>query len=99
MDWITLEEEIGKRGSEGGVILRDEEYDQSCRTTLERCPKYYAVTCGVYGSMVHTAFFGENEYETRYEEMKRDLQQFIDRVDGMADEERYDFYASFCDKY
>lgn len=99
MGWITLEEEIGAKGTEGGVVLRDEEYDQSCRATLERCQDNYVVTCGIYGSMVHTAFFGEEDYEARYEEMKRDLQQFIDRVDGMADKERYDFYATFCDKY
>ncbi len=32
-------------GSEGGTIIADEEYKESCRITLER---YDAITCGVY---------------------------------------------------
>ena len=40
-------------GSEGGTIIADEEYKKSCRITLKR---YDAITCGVYGCMVHTTF-------------------------------------------
>ena len=36
-------------GSEGGTIIADEEYKESCRITLERCERYDAITCGVYG--------------------------------------------------
>ena len=43
-------------GSEGGTIIADEEYKESCRITLERCERYDAITCGVYGSMMHTTF-------------------------------------------
>ena len=43
-------------GSEGGTIIADEEYKESCRITLERCERYDAITCGVYGCMMHTAF-------------------------------------------
>ena len=43
-------------GSEGGLIISDEEYKDSCRITLEKCERYYAITCGVYGGMMHTAF-------------------------------------------
>ena len=39
-------------GSEGGTIIADEEYNESCRITLERCERYDAITCGVYGSMM-----------------------------------------------
>ena len=35
-------------GSEGGTIIADEEYKESCRITLERCERYDAITCGVY---------------------------------------------------
>ena len=38
-------------GSEGGLIISDEEYKDSCRITLEKCERYYAITCGVYGGM------------------------------------------------
>ena len=43
-------------GSDGGTIIADEEYKESCRITLERCERYDAITCGVYGCMMHTAF-------------------------------------------
>ena len=52
----------GNVGSEGGEILSDEEYKNACRITLEKCEKYYAITCGVYGAMVHTAFSDVNHY-------------------------------------
>jgi hypothetical protein len=48
---------IGQRGSEGGVIVRDEEHDAGARVTLERdCSNGipFAVTCGIYGWFVHT---------------------------------------------
>ena len=41
-------------GSEGGTIIADEEYKESCRITLERCERYDAITCGVYGCMMHS---------------------------------------------
>lgn len=47
---------IGRKGSENGTILKDEEYNDLCRITLEKCSRYYAVTCGIYGELVHTAF-------------------------------------------
>ena len=76
--WIKLQEWMGGRGTEGGIVIDDEEYDNSCRFTLEKCKAYYAVTCGVYGSMVHTAFFDEKDYQQKYEEMKQELASFID---------------------
>lgn len=52
-------------GSEGGTIIADEEYKESCRITLERCERYDAITCGVYGSMMHTT---AEEEDIFYEE-------------------------------
>ena len=55
-------------GSEGGTIIADEEYKESCRITLERCERYDAITCGVYGCMMHTAFCDKShrkEYPVR----------------------------------
>ena len=97
--WIKLLEWMGGRGTEGGVVLNDEEYDQTCRITLEKCKTCYAVTCGVYGSMVHTAFFDDEDYEQKYEEMKQELASFVDRLDSITEDERSDFYGQFCDKY
>ncbi|MCD8354240.1 MAG: hypothetical protein LUC47_08020 [Clostridiales bacterium] len=87
----------GDIGSEGGIVLLDEEYKDQCRITLERCRAYYAITCGVYGSMVHTAFCDEKEYQLKYERMKLDLQNFMD-TDTTWDEE-LEFYDAFSEKY
>lgn len=50
--WETLCKP-GATGSEGGLVLEDEEYDGECRITRERCEKYDAITCGVYRDMVY----------------------------------------------
>lgn len=87
----------GATGSEGGSILADEEYKESCRITLEKCERYYAITCGVYGSMVHTAFADARNYHSIYDAMKKDLQEFIDS--DSTEEENVEFYERFCDTY
>ena len=65
---------IGTRGSENGVILRDEVYDDTARITLERDGHTpFAITCGCCG-MVHTRFFAtEAEAQTAFEQMKNAL--------------------------
>ena len=87
----------GDRGSEGGTVLADEEYKGSCRITLEKCESCCAVTCGIYGAMVHTAFADGESCLAMYEEMKRDLQEFLDTETSR--EEELAFYESFCNKY
>lgn len=83
---------------EGGVVLDDEEYKGQCRITRERCEKYDAITCGVYGGMVHTAFSDQEDSLDLLERMKADLKQFID-----ADIEDFDdelaFFEKFVDTY
>lgn len=71
---------IGQLGSEDGVILKDEEYNNSCRLTLEKCKGYFAITCGIYGSMVHTSFAMEDDYQSKYDLMKKDLQEFLCKI-------------------
>ena len=95
MMWESLDT-IGTAGSEEGIIQRDEEYRNACRITLERCSDRWAITCGVYGAMVHTVYCGENR-EAVYDAMKRDLQAFIDKV--TTSEEEYAFYQEFVTKY
>lgn len=80
-------------GSEGGTIIADEEYKESCRITLERCERYDAITCGVYGSMMHTTFCDKSHSQEVFDNMKRDLQEFIDK-DTTAEEEDI-FYEEF----
>ena len=95
--WIKLPFEPGELGSENGVLLADEEYKELSRITLEKCPGYYAITCGVYGSMVHTAFCDEENYESTFRAMKKDLAEFIDA--DLPSEERWEFYDRFAHTY
>ena len=53
--------------------------------------------CGIYGAMVHTAFCSEEESVSKYEEMKKELADFIDRE--TTEDEEYAFYEEFTFKY
>ena len=94
--WISLST-IGSIGSENGEIIADEEYKRACRITLEKCEKYYAITCGVYGGMMHTAFSDISNYNEMYNAMKKDLQEFIDKETSGSEE--CVFYEEFILKY
>ena len=87
---------VGSTGSENGEILYDEEYKGACTITLEKCEKYYAITCGIYGGMMHTAFSDSKHFQEMYDAMKKDLQEFMDK-DTSADEESA-FYDAFTTK-
>ena len=95
--WDKLDFVEGEKGSEDGIIIFDEEYKGACRITLEKCPKYYAITCGVYGAMVHTAFCDEKESIETFEAMKKELAEFIDRE--TTEDEETEFYCYFTSKY
>ena len=84
---------VGRKGSENGEILLDEHFRNEARITLERCKKYHAVTCGIYGMLLHTAFFTESEAVEKYEEMKQDLAGFLEV------EQTGENAMSFCDKF
>lgn len=67
MVWKWLGNEINHTGNEGDRILRDEEYDGQYRITLERCKTYDAITCGMYGDMIHTAYASSKESALIYD--------------------------------
>lgn len=87
----------GEHGSEGGVILRDETYRDQSRITLEDCGGHCAITCGIYGAFVHTAYCGKTDGMQQYTAMKTELQRFL-QTDTTADEE-IAFYESFAARY
>ncbi len=75
MSWTSILT-TGARGSENGVVLRDEEHDDGARITLERDTRVapFAITCGIYGWMMHTRFFGDEvEAVAGYDAMKAEL--------------------------
>lgn len=88
---------LGREGSEGGQVLKDEIYTKGCRVTLEKCPTYYAITCGVFGAFCHTTFCSEHQSLTLYKQIKNELQAFMDKETTM--EEEIAFYKMFSKKY
>jgi len=91
--WLPHEggQTIGQSGSEHGIILQDDEHGGGARITLERDCKIapFAITCGIYGYMVHTRFFGlEDEAQSAFREMKIDLGRIIDLIPNKEDAER-----------
>lgn len=88
---------LGTCGSEDGIIEKDEELGGSARITLERLSNgKYAVTCGIYGTMVHTAWFDEDNAFSKYEQMKSDIEKILLTED---DDEFYKLIDEFVDKY
>ena len=83
--WTPVDDgaSIGRRGSEDGVILRDEQHIDGARITLERDGKIapFSITSGIYGWMVHTSFFGtRSAAETAFEDMKDELAGILDSI-------------------
>jgi hypothetical protein len=78
---------FGQLGSEGGVILRDEEHDSGARITLERDCSHgvpFAVTCGIYGWFFHTRLLG-SEAEAEFSAMLDGLSAIVEIVPRIDD--------------
>jgi hypothetical protein len=85
MSWMPL---VGLRGSESGIIEIDEEHPSGARITLEREAKHapYAITCGIYGWMVHTRFLDDRAAAlSEYEAMKGALAHILSLVPLTSD--------------
>jgi uncharacterized membrane protein len=79
---------IGTLGSESGTILRDDEHEGGARITLERdgCSAPFAITCGVYGSMVHTRQYGSRRHVQRgWADTKRQLDAIMRAMPALGD--------------
>ncbi len=99
MSWFEFDSgsTIGKAGSEGGDIVKDEEYSSLARITLEKLRgSCYAVTCGIYGTLVHTAFFDEALAFSEYDKMKSDIEAILCCEN---DNDYYRLIDEFVDKY
>ena len=81
---------LGQTGSEQGIILRDEEHDLGARITLERDAETapFAITCGIYGWMLHKRFFGTaEEAQAQYLLMKSSISEILEAADQTADDD------------
>jgi hypothetical protein len=84
MTWSELDiVEDGQpvRGSEG-IVLRDCEHDLGARIILECGANIpFAITCGIYGWMVHTRFFtGEADAQEQFVLMRDALDTIVNRI-------------------
>lgn len=108
MSWTPCENgsTSGTTGSEGGVVLRDEEHETGARITLEECGHPpFAITCGIYGVVAHTAFAAtEIEAVDAYEAMKAEIEALLDLLpdtdaEPEAKERFYEAISAFTNKY
>lgn len=88
---------LGQLGTEGGVVVRDEQHPAGARITLEDCTATgraatYAITCGGPSGLVHTAYFGSREdADAAYVAIQRDLVSLTEIDDDNA------LYAAISD--
>jgi hypothetical protein len=94
---------LGTLGSENGTIRADEEYSLGARITLEEQGNLpWCITCGIYGSMVHTTFASsEAEAREKYEAMKAAIGQFLDYIDSdaVSEEEASGIVVDWCEQF
>lgn len=92
-DGNTIEE----AGVDGGTIIKDEQYRQRCRITIEKnsIMGAYSITCGIYGLMVHSVSCcsKENAFE-QFEQMKKEAADFID-----SDNKNENWCTCFVNKF
>ena len=108
--WYSLDDGFPNGlGSEGGVVRLDEEHGLGARITLEEggIVAPWSITCGIYGWMVHTRFFGsEEEARTAVALMKTKLLKILEMIprrdDPGADEKIADVSSAigaFVDEF
>ncbi|MCB8952133.1 MAG: hypothetical protein H6650_08990 [Ardenticatenales bacterium] len=71
---------IGMKGSERGIIIRDEEHDLGARITLEKIDTGapYRITSSICGWMIHTSFFSDEVRAiSAYDVMKLELNNML----------------------
>jgi hypothetical protein len=92
----------GGEGTEGGIILRDEEHEQGARLTLKRGESFFAVSCSIRGWMDHTRFFAtELEAQREYLSMKPPLANMLENIlsNGKGDLKMWEAIADFVRRY
>lgn len=71
---------VGTEGSEAGTILADDEHELGARITLERDGRTapFAITCGIYGWMMHMRFFAtEADARLAHDAMRQALGEIM----------------------
>ena len=89
---------INTIGSENGLIIKDEKHTDGARITLEKDGNTpFAITCGIYGVMVHTVFAPNYvEAAEKYQAMKEEIACFLLDEDEDLDD---DWCSRFVDMF
>jgi hypothetical protein len=100
-DWTAIPGGFrGDIGSEGGHVRLDEEHGLGARVMLEEggTTAPWAITCGIYGWMFHTVFFG-NETAARdaCSSMKARLEEILRMIPRCDDAEAETAMAAVCE--
>ena len=94
-EWYAFEDgaSIGQPGTEGGEIVRDDEHPWGARITLERgaAAVPFAITCGIYGWMMHTRWLPTlDQAESEFDQMRDAISEIMEMIplssDPLADE-------------
>jgi hypothetical protein len=81
--WVSLDQNLGQLGSEGRIIVRDEGLPKIGRVTVELKPlpefrlDCYCVIAKVHGTLVHTAFFSNQNDAIEGADMAKLLVQVL----------------------
>lgn len=72
---------IGVKGSEGSVILRDEEHPLGARMTIKQGKDFVSVSCNISGKIDHTRFFKEMRgAEREYANMQKEMEKVLKAI-------------------
>lgn len=74
---------IGKKDTQDGVILRDEEHELGARITVKQTKTYISISCIISGWMDHTRFFDKLPDALKaYNLMKPELASVLQDIAG-----------------
>jgi len=90
---------LGTFGSEKGEKVKDEEYNNDARITIETdgITAPYSITCGIYGLFCHTAFCSNFESALKqFDDMKQDIERILEELN---DDNISELLESFVERY
>lgn len=97
--WIKYNDK-NKIGSENGLIVLDQLYDNSSRITIEKINKYsYAITCGIDGFTCHTTFANDKKSAFKIcSQMKKEIVDFLN-MPNITEEKALIWLKNFTSKW
>ena len=93
---------IGVKGSEGSVIVRDEEHPLGARMTIKQGKDYVSVSCNIAGKIDHTRFFKEMRAADReYTVMQKEMEKVLSAISSVkaADIKVWEAISTFVARF